>query len=303
MGSKQANDGNHSQLGQGENGLWSTRPKPCCSKTYYRKRHRAVTLRKVARLSRSAQTGPEISSEGRRRDATETISAGDANHGLEITKEVSPTSDEGPAMDKNSANGGGSHKEAVQSSGKSHDADQGMGQVLANRNDVNHTRRSSLETLKIFPAYSTVPEKLPGDDLVGQTVTMNISDESAEVDKENMAVGVGSFAGYKTGTYVMGNSEVGDEGLENITPEQDSNNWVVDRCLEFYPKVGVTCEGEEKNMKMIFEDIEKTRQQSIVVEGGISTSSSGFDCYVNYERGMADVQQVQGRGRGRFGVL
>jgi hypothetical protein len=292
MGSKQANDGNNSQLGQGENGLWSTRPKPCCLKTYYQKRHRAVTLRKAARLSRSAQTGPEISSEGsekslegRRRDATETISAGDANHGMEVTKEVSPTSDEGPAMDKNSANGGESHKEAIQSSGKSHDAGQGMGQVLANRSDVNRTRRSSPETSKIFPTYLTVPEKLPGDDLVGQTVTMNISDESAKVDKESISVaecaeadeenlsdGVGLFAEDKSGTCEMeteevmgvGNSEVGDEGLEDKIPEIVSNSWVVESCLEFYSKVGITCEGEEKNMKMLVEVIENNRQQPVV---------------------------------------
>jgi hypothetical protein len=77
----------------------------------------------------------------------------------------------------------------------------------------------------------------------------------------------------------------------------------VDSCLEFYPKVGITCEGEKKNMKVLLEVIEKTRQQLVVEEGGISTSSRGFDCYVNYDRGMSDVQQGKGRGRGRHGVL
>ena len=42
----------------------------------------------------------------------------------------------------------------------------------------------------------------------------------------------------------------------------------MDRFLEFYPKVGVTCEGEEKNMKMLLEGIENGRQQPIVEEGG-----------------------------------
>ena len=168
---------------------------------------------------------------------------------------------------------------------------------------------------------------MKGDDLVGQTektsvvredscmittpgITNSVA-ELADADKENISDGVGSFAGNKSGTCVMeneeilgmGNSEVGDEGLENITPEMVSNIWVVDSCLEFYPKVGITCEGEEKNMKVLLEGIEKTRQQPVVEEGGMSISSRGFDCYVNYERGMADVQQGKGRGRGRFGVL
>jgi hypothetical protein len=71
----------------------------------------------------------------------------------------------------------------------------------------------------------------------------------------------------------VGNSEVGDEGLEDIIPETVSNSWVVDSCLEFYPKVGITCEREEKNFKMLVEGIENARQQPVVEEGGISTSS------------------------------
>ena len=77
----------------------------------------------------------------------------------------------------------------------------------------------------------------------------------------------------------------------------------MDNCLEFYPKVGITFEGEEKNMKVLLEGIENTRRQPVVEEGGISTSSRGFDCYVNYDKGMADVQQGKGRGRGRLAVL
>jgi hypothetical protein len=182
-----------------------------------------------------------------------------------------------------------------------------------------------------------IPEKMKGDDLVGQNakasvvredscmivipkITISVA-ESADVVKEkmkgrmeqkvttNLFEGVGSFAGDKSGTCGMeteevlgvGDSKVGDEGLEDVIPETVS--WVVDRCLEFYPKVGITCEGEEKNMKVLVEDIVNGRQQPVVEEGGISTSSRGFDCYVNYDRGMSEVQQGQGRGRGRYGVL
>jgi hypothetical protein len=121
--------------------------------------------------------------------------------------------------------------------------------------------------------------------------------------------GIGSFAGDKSGTCGMeneevlgvGNSEVGEEGLEDIIPETVS--WAVDRCLEFFPKMGITCEGEEKNMRVLVECIANGRQQPIVEEGGIATSSRGFDCYVNYDRGMSEVQQGKGRGRGNHGVL
>jgi hypothetical protein len=121
--------------------------------------------------------------------------------------------------------------------------------------------------------------------------------------------GIGSFAGDKSGTCGMeneevlgvGNSEVGEEGLEDIIPETVS--WAVDRCLEFFPKMGITCEGEEKNMRVLVECIANGRQQPIVEEGGIATSSRGFDCYVNYDRGMLEVQQGKGRGRGNHGVL
>jgi hypothetical protein len=321
-------------LGQGESGPRSNRPRHCCSKTYYRKRYHAVALRKAARMSRSEQTGPERSSEGskaspevRRHDATEVISDGDTNHGLETTEKLVPMREGGPAMEKKPEIGGGSLREVGQTSGKSHEAGQDIGQMLANRSDENLPRRSSLEAIQVLPMPLKMPEKMKDDDLVGQIAkarvvredrcTSTIPEiiisvaESAEADKENLSDGGGSFAGDKSDTCVMeseevlgvGNSEVGDEGLEDIIPEIVSNSWVVESCLEFYPKVGITCEGEEKNMEMLLEGIENTRQQPVVEKGGISTSPRGFDCYVNYDRGMADGQQGKGRGRGRLGVL
>jgi hypothetical protein len=180
-------------------------------------------------------------------------------------------------------------------------------------------------------------EKMKGDNLVGQNAKASVVrenscmiirpeiaisvNESADVDKEktkgrreqkvttNLSEGVGLSAGDKSGMYVMeteevlgvGNSEDGNGGLEDVIPETVS--WVVDSCLEFYPKVGITCEGDEKNMKILVEDIENGRQQPVVEEGGISTSSKGFDRYVNYDRGMLEVQQGKGRGMGRYSVL
>jgi hypothetical protein len=149
----------------------------------------------------------------------------------------------------------------------------------------------------------------------------NLVAEAADADKEkskcsleqkvitNPSGGVGSLDGGESDTrgveneevLGVGNSEGGGEGLEDIIPETVS--WVVDRCLEFYPKVGITCEGEENKMEMLVEGIANGRQQPIVEEGGTSTSYRGFDCYVNYDRGMSEVQQGKGRGRGRYGVL
>jgi hypothetical protein len=183
--------------------------------------------------------------------------------------------------------------------------------MLANRSDETHTRRSLPETIQVLSTPPTIPEKMKGDDLVGQNakasvvregscmitiprITISIAEsEFADADKEktkcrmeqkvttNLSEGVGSFAGDKSGMCVMeteevlgvGNSEVGDEGLEDIIPETVSNSWVVDSCLEFYPKVGITCEREEKNFKMLVEGIENARQHPVVEEGGISTSS------------------------------
>jgi hypothetical protein len=216
-----------------------------------------------------------------------------------------------------------------------------MGQMqystLANRSDETHACRYSPETIQALALLPIIPEKLKGDDLVGLNAKVSVVREdscmitipkitisvveSVDANKEkmkgrmkqkfttNLSEGVGSFVGDKSGmcgveteeVLGVGNSEVGDEGLEDIIPKTVS--WVVDSCLEFYPKVGVTCEGEEKNMKMLLEGIENGRQQPIVEEGGISTSSRGFDCYVNYDRGMSEVQQGKGRGRGRHGVL
>jgi hypothetical protein len=244
-------------------------------------------------------------------------------------------------MDEKPAIGGGSSREEGQTSGKSHEAGQVMGQLqystLANRSDENHIRRSSPETNHVLSTTPIIMEKMKGDNLVGQNAKASVVrenscmiirpeiansvNESADVDKEktkgrreqkvttNLSEGIGLSAGDKSGMYVMeteevlgvGNSEDGNGGLEDVIPETVS--WVVDSCLEFYPKVGITCEGDEKNMKILVEDIANGRQQPVVEEGGISTSSKGFDRYVNYDRGMLEVQQGKGRGMGRYSVL
>jgi hypothetical protein len=321
--SQQVINGDQTQLGQGVSGPRSNRPWRCCSKTYYRKRYRAVALRKAARLSRSEQTGPEMSPEGskaspevRRRDTTKVISEGDRNHGLETTEKLASAREGAPEMQKKPEIGGGSPREVGQTSGKSHEAGQDVGQKLDNRSDKNLSRRSSPEAIQVLPTPMKMLGTMEDADIVGQSATTSVVREDrctnaipestisvvecAEADEENLSDGGGLSAEDKSGTCVMeteevlgvGNSEVGDEGSEDIIPEIVSNSWVVESCLEFYPKVGITCEGKEKNLKMLVEDIENNRQLPV-----------NYDCYVNYDRGMANVQQGQGRGRGRFGVL
>jgi hypothetical protein len=91
------------QLGEGEDGPRSTKPSLCCSKTYYQKRYHVVALRKATRMSRRESKGPELTPEGlksslevRRRDATESISDGDTNLGLETTEKLALAREEAP---------------------------------------------------------------------------------------------------------------------------------------------------------------------------------------------------------------
>ena len=134
---------------------------------------------------------------------------------------------------------------------------------------------------------------------------------------KGLSKGVGSYAEDVLGTCMVETEEIlrvsnsvgGDAGLilGNV-----SNSWVIDSCLGFYPKVGVTCEGEENNMKRLIKDMEDARQQISVEGEGISNSArvskqirelKKLDNYVNYDRGRSEVQLGKGRGRGRKGVL
>jgi hypothetical protein len=337
---QQEMDGVKIQLGQEANGPRSTKLSLCCSKTYYRKRYRAVALRKAARMSRHELRRRELSPEGsksspevRRCDETEFISDGDTNHDRENKDKAAPARKEGMAMDEKRATGGGSSREAEQVAGKSHEAGRVMGQVQCS----THARRNSPEPIQVLETPQIIPEMMEGDDLVGQNPTASVGREdscmiitpkltklvaeAADADKEklkcsleqkvmtNPSGGVGSLDGGESDirgveneeVLGVGNSEGGGEGLEDIIPETVS--LVVERCLEFYPKVGITCEGDENKMKMLVEDIANGRQQPIVEKGGTSNSNRGFDRYVNYDRGMSEVQQGKGRGRGRYGVL
>jgi hypothetical protein len=162
-------------------------------------------------MSRRESKGPELMPEGlksslevRRRDATESISDGDTNLGLETTKKLALAREEAPAMDEEQANSGRSSREEEQALEKSHEAGHDMGQMqyrtLANRSDENHAHRNSPETIQVLAMPPIIPGKMKGDDLVGQNVKVSVVredrcmitipkitmtvDESADADKE-----------------------------------------------------------------------------------------------------------------------
>jgi hypothetical protein len=184
---------------------------------------------------------------------------------------------------------------------------------MGSRSNVSHVRRScSPETRQVFSMPPTAPEKENGEFQEGQNskaiVVMEGSSErnminpsetniavveSDVADKEDqdcrmeqkvskdLPEGVGSYAEDVLGTCVVeieeilgvSNLVVGDAGL---IPYNVSSSWVIDSCLEFYPKVGVACEGEENNVKLLLKDIEKARKHPVVEAGGYAQQCSCF---------------------------
>jgi hypothetical protein len=102
----------------------------------------------------------------------------------------------------------------------------------------------------------------------------------------------------------------GEDGSAGSIPV--SRSWVIDSCIEFYPKIGVTCEGENDKMEALLNDIEASREQPVTEMGGIfscvtatrgSRELKSLDCSVNYDKGLSKAKQGKGRGRGRHGGL
>ena len=52
-----------------------------------------------------------------------------------------------------------------------------------------------------------------------------------------------------------------DTGLEEIGPEMVSSCWVVENCLDFCPKIGLTDEGRKEDLVALFHSIEESRVQ------------------------------------------
>jgi hypothetical protein len=74
----------------------------------------------------------------------------------------------------------------------------------------------------------------------------------------------------------------------------------------------LTCEGENDKMEALLNDIEDSRKQPVIELGGSfacvaatkgSRELKRLDCSVNYDKGLSEVKQGKGRGRGRHGGL
>jgi hypothetical protein len=244
------------------------------------------------------QKGPEMSleliPEIRRPVETDYLIQGVSNYGLERSGVKAPAREEVPMRENVPVSGGGRSKKEENAVGRPNKADQTMGQSKSLRGSSRGRRSCSPELRLKFPASPTVSKEDSDDYLIGQQSREIMVMEGST---ENELLGVGQGV---------------DAGLEDIASGSVPNSWVADSCMEFYPKVGVTCEGEENNMKSLIKDIEEARQQPVVEGEGISNNArvsrqmrelKKLDNYVNYDRGMSDVQLGKGRGRGKKGVL
>ena len=64
----------------------------------------------------------------------------------------------------------------------------------------------------------------------------------------------------------------GAAGLEDIGPEMVSTCWVVENCLDFCPKIGLTDEGRKEDLVALFHSIEESRVQPDFDWGGNSAN-------------------------------
>jgi hypothetical protein len=250
------------------------------------------------REQKGPEMSPELIPEIRRSVETDYLIHGVSNYGLESSGVKAPAREEVSVRENVPVSGGGRSKKEENAVGRPNKADQTMGQSKSPRGSSRGSwkgHRSCSPELRLkFPGSPTVSKEDSDDYLIGQQSKEIMVMEGST---ENELLGVGQGV---------------DAGLEDIASGSVPNSWVVDSCMEFYPKVGVTCEGGENNMKSLITIIEEARQQPVVEGEGVPNNArvsrqmrelKNFDNYVNYDRGMSDVQLGKGRGRGKKGVL
>jgi hypothetical protein len=71
---------------------------------------------------------------------------------------------------------------------------------------------------------------------------------------------------------IVGNFVNGKDGTEATILDKVSSSWVIDSCIDFYPKIGLTYEGEKDKMEALLNDIEDSRKQPVTELGGISSN-------------------------------
>jgi hypothetical protein len=125
---KQGNSGANNQVGPANYSGFRDSWPPCrhptkgYSKTYYRKRHKAVAVWRVKRRMRRAQQEPEVSLEINRSCVQESSLAVGKNFDLESPENKMPAREEGLAREKEPATGGGRLMEEWQASGNATEA-------------------------------------------------------------------------------------------------------------------------------------------------------------------------------------
>jgi hypothetical protein len=99
-------------------------------------------------------------------------------------------------------------------------------------------------------------------------------------------------------------------GLEEIGSEMVSSTWVVEKCLDFCPKVGISDDGRKEDLGALFHSIEDTRGQPESDRQGISVSTPAPKGKNELKRLACSLEGSQtksvsrrGRGRGRHGGL
>ena len=298
------------------------------------------------REQKGPEMSPELIPESRCPIEVDYLIKGDSKYGRE-SSEVTPAREEATERENVPVSGEGRSKEGEKTAGRTNRDDHTMGQSISPRGSLRgswkgHQSCSPERRLK-SPKPPTLFKENSGEYMIGQQSreimlmegskerrlgtplenrhTVGDADMEGEecrreqkglkeleevhgVENENACVG--------DIEELMGAGQGVDTGLEDIVSGSMSNSWVIDSCMEFYPKVGVTCEGEENNMKMLLKGIEDARKQSDVEGVGMSNRArvsrqmrelKNLNCFVNYDRGTLDVQQGKGRGRGRHGVL
>jgi hypothetical protein len=139
-----------------------------------------------------------------------------------------------------------------------------------------------------------------------QKPLINISEGAGSSNNEGPCPGMFEIEGNLGASKIA----IGEDGSEKTIPM--SRSWVIDSCIEFYPKIGLTCEGKNDKMEALFNDIKESRKQTVTDLGGISACVTttrgsrelkGLECSVNYDKGLLEVKQGKGRGRGRHGGL
>ena len=90
-----------------------------------------------------------------------------------------------------------------------------------------------------------------------------------------------------------------EEGSTRCSPDKVSTCWVIESSKAFYPKIGMSCDGEEDKLMVLFNKLEESREQPVANLGGISSNFPASKGCRELKRldWLMKVDKVTGRGR------